>query len=67
MTVYKTYGSDTISIVPFVSGMPYLMTANLDVAKQVIAGGVKSGFYKAERLSRSLLCVAILIFSPLVL
>jgi hypothetical protein len=55
MPVYKKYGSDTISIVPFISGPSYFMTSNLDVAKQVVAVGIKSSFFKPEHLSRALL------------
>lgn len=53
--VYKSYGSDTISIVPIVVGDPYIMTANLEVAKQVIGGGVKSPYFKPEEMSQALL------------
>ena len=53
--VYQDHGLDTISIVPAISGRAQLYSANLDVAKQVVAGGVKSPWTKPERVSQGLL------------
>ncbi|KAJ3550511.1 hypothetical protein NM688_g5063 [Phlebia brevispora] len=53
--LYRMYGSDTVSIVPFLSGHAQLFSANLDVARQVVAGGLKSAWIKPERVSRGLM------------
>ena len=53
--VYRKYGSDTVSIVPFLSGHAQLYSGNLDVARQVVAGGVKSSWIKPERVSQGLM------------
>ena len=57
-TVYRKYGNDTISIVPFMAGHSQLYTANLDVARQVVGGGIKGSWIKPERVSRSILYVS---------
>lgn len=57
LTVYRKYGNDTISIVPFMAGHSQLYTANLDVARQVVGGGPKGSWIKPERVSRSMLYV----------
>ncbi|KIM47101.1 hypothetical protein M413DRAFT_64094 [Hebeloma cylindrosporum] len=56
-SLYKDYGSDTISVVPFgpTTGGPAIFSANLDVARQVAGGGHKSSFFKPENASRALL------------
>ncbi|KAF8483089.1 hypothetical protein JB92DRAFT_1659845 [Gautieria morchelliformis] len=36
--VYKRYKSETISVVPFLSGSPSIYTSSLEVAKQVLSG-----------------------------
>ena len=58
--MYKYYGSDTISVVPFgpTTGGPALYSANLDVARQVTGGGHKSSFIKPEAASRAILFVS---------
>jgi hypothetical protein len=53
--VYKTYKSELVSVVPFLSGKPFIYTNNIDVARQVTAGGHKSCWIKPESASRSVL------------
>ncbi|KAF9544260.1 cytochrome P450 [Agrocybe pediades] len=53
--LYKWFGSETISLVPFLSGPVALYTSNLDVARQVAGGSVTTNFVKPEQFSRSLL------------
>ena len=59
LQVYKYYGNDTISIIPFgpTTGGPALYSANLDVAWQVIGRGHKSSFIKPEISNQALLFV----------
>lgn len=38
LAVYKEYGSETISAVPFVYGPPLIFTSSLEVANQVLDG-----------------------------
>jgi hypothetical protein len=49
--VYKKLKSETISVLPFLVGKPTIYTSNLDVARQVVAGGVKSPWIKPEETS----------------
>jgi cytochrome P450 len=53
ISVYRS--SETRAIVPFLVGEPLVYTSNLDVAKQIVAGGVKSTWIKPENASRALL------------
>lgn len=46
--LYSAYGTDTISIVPYINGRAEFFTANLDVIRQVVAGGIKSPWIKPE-------------------
>ena len=55
VAVYKRYGSDTISIVPFLWGLPKIWTGNLDVARQITAGGPTSPWIKPTEYSAALL------------
>ncbi|RDB29811.1 hypothetical protein Hypma_014185 [Hypsizygus marmoreus] len=54
-TFYKEFQNENVSIVPFISGVPSIFTSNLDVARQVAAGGHKTSFIKPESASRALL------------
>ncbi|KAF8637894.1 hypothetical protein AX17_002517 [Amanita inopinata Kibby_2008] len=54
-SLYKKFNSENISVVPFVSGLPVIYSSNLDVARQVVAGGHKSSFVKPESASQALL------------
>ncbi|PAV19758.1 cytochrome P450 [Pyrrhoderma noxium] len=54
-TLYKKYGSDTISIVPYVWGSTKIWTSNLEVAKQVVSGGPGSSWIKPKEYSKALL------------
>jgi len=47
--------SEVVSVVPFLRGVPGLYTSNLDVARQVSAGGHRSPFIKPETASQALL------------
>ncbi|KAH7913523.1 cytochrome P450 [Hygrophoropsis aurantiaca] len=54
--LYAHYGNDTISIVPYLSGVPSLYTQSMDVARQVVVAGHKSAtFGKADSMSAALL------------
>ncbi|KAL5531294.1 hypothetical protein ACEPAG_4171 [Sanghuangporus baumii] len=55
LTLYTRYGSDTISIVPLLWGSPRIWTANLDVARQIVAGGPTSPWIKPREYSVALL------------
>jgi len=55
--VYGKYNAETISILPFLAGNPSIYTSNLDVARQVVAGGVQSHWIKPEDASQGLLQV----------
>ncbi|KAF8675334.1 hypothetical protein AX14_005122 [Amanita brunnescens Koide BX004] len=49
--LYKQFGTDTISVVSFLSGLPSLHTCNVDVIRQVTVPGPKSSFGKPEYAS----------------
>jgi cytochrome P450 len=53
--LYKRYNSETISFLPWLIGSPSIYTSNLDVARQLVAGGVKSTWIKPESASMTLL------------
>jgi hypothetical protein len=53
--VYKRFNAETISVLPLLLGRPSIYTSNLDVARQVVAGGVKSHWIKPEDASEVLL------------
>jgi len=53
--VYKQCNAETIWILPFLTGKPTVYTSNLDVARQVVTGGVKSHWIKPEDGSRGML------------
>lgn len=53
--VYKSFHNDTISIAPILQGTAKLWTANLDVARQIAAGGPTSPWIKPREYSRALL------------
>ncbi|KAH8110759.1 cytochrome P450 [Phellopilus nigrolimitatus] len=55
MTLYRRYGLDTISIVPYFWGYARIWTANLDVARQIVAGGPGSPWFKPQEFSAALL------------
>ncbi|KAF8989425.1 cytochrome P450 [Cyathus striatus] len=46
--VYSQRGVETVSLVPFIFGDPAIITSNIDVAKQFLAGSTKSSFGKPE-------------------
>ncbi|KAJ6595778.1 cytochrome P450 [Mycena vulgaris] len=43
--------NETVNLVPVISGIPGLWTSNIDIARQVIAGGHKTSFIKPESAS----------------
>ncbi|KAF8981867.1 cytochrome P450 [Cyathus striatus] len=47
-TLYSRQGAEAFSVVPFIFGDPAIITSNIDVAKQFLAGSSKSGFGKPE-------------------
>ncbi|KAH7911852.1 cytochrome P450 [Hygrophoropsis aurantiaca] len=54
--LYELYGNDTVSIVPYLSGVPTLYTQSLDVTRQVVTAGHRSAtFGKVDELNRALL------------
>jgi len=55
LPVYKKCNAETISILPFLTGKPAIYTSNLDVARQVVGGGIQSHWIKPEDGSTSLL------------
>ncbi|KAG1905445.1 cytochrome P450 [Suillus fuscotomentosus] len=51
--IYRRFDSDTVSVVPFFSGAPSIYTRSLDVTKQVVTVGHKTGaFGKADDMGR---------------
>ncbi|KAF8558183.1 hypothetical protein OG21DRAFT_1296764 [Imleria badia] len=51
--IYHRYGCDTVSIIPFISGSPTIYTRSMQVGKQIIVSGHRSGaFGKADHLTR---------------
>ncbi|PFH49865.1 hypothetical protein AMATHDRAFT_4487 [Amanita thiersii Skay4041] len=60
---YKKFNNETVSIVPFIMGEPALYTSNLDIARQVVAGGHKSSFIKPISASRALLAWGMNLFT----
>lgn len=55
LPVYKNCKAETISILPFLIGKPSIYTSNLDVARQVVGGGIQSYWIKPEDASTALL------------
>ncbi|KAF8221624.1 cytochrome P450 [Tricholoma matsutake] len=54
--VYKKWGADSVSMVPFVKGVPSIFTSNIDVASQVVGGfPTRSSFKKPMSSSQALL------------
>ncbi|KIJ66894.1 hypothetical protein HYDPIDRAFT_149950 [Hydnomerulius pinastri MD-312] len=54
--IYRYYGSDTVSIVPFIDGVPALYTQSMEVARQVVSAGHRSGaFGKTDSMGRAFL------------
>ncbi|CCM05089.1 uncharacterized protein FIBRA_07296 [Fibroporia radiculosa] len=43
---YEEYGADTISIVPWLSSKPQIFSADLEVMRQLMSGGVKSPWFR---------------------
>jgi len=54
-TFYKKYGNETVSLVPFLSGLPTLYSSNLDIARQISGGGARNIFIKPAASHASLL------------
>ncbi|CCM01787.1 uncharacterized protein FIBRA_03854 [Fibroporia radiculosa] len=44
--VYERFGMDTVSVVPYAYGNPMIYTANFEIFRQVLAGGVKTPWIK---------------------
>ncbi|KAJ7662974.1 cytochrome P450, partial [Mycena rosella] len=47
--------NETINLVPIISGIPGLWTSNIDISRQVTAGGHKTNFIKPESASGAFL------------
>ncbi|KAF7426204.1 hypothetical protein PC9H_008571 [Pleurotus ostreatus] len=52
---YRQFNNESFSIVPWLVGPAGIYTSNIDVGRQVIAGGHKTSFIKPEEASQSLL------------
>lgn len=51
--VYDRYGCDTVSIVPFVGNTPMIYTRSMEVARQIVVDGQRSGaFGKSNDMGR---------------
>ncbi|KAJ7634807.1 cytochrome P450 [Roridomyces roridus] len=47
-----TDGVETVNLVPVLSGIPGLWTSNMDIGRQILAGGQRSNFKKTEASGR---------------
>ncbi|KAK2462366.1 hypothetical protein APHAL10511_005672 [Amanita phalloides] len=63
LQLYEQYGTDTISVVPFVYGSPSFYTSNLEIIRQIAPSGPNAGFIKPLIGSRALLLWGMNIFS----
>ncbi|KAF5379107.1 hypothetical protein D9615_005952 [Tricholomella constricta] len=57
-TVYKTFGSEIFSVIPFLVGAPSIYTSSIEVARQVVSGeqkGSSRSFQKSEFANRVLI------------
>ncbi|KAI0061763.1 cytochrome P450 [Artomyces pyxidatus] len=52
-TLYQKWNSETVSIVPFLTGKPAIYTSSLEVTRQIVGGGPKSAWVKPELSSRA--------------
>ncbi|KAF4564657.1 alcohol dehydrogenase [Pleurotus pulmonarius] len=52
---YRQFNNESFSIVPWLVGPAGIYTSNIDVGRQVIAGGHKTSFIKPEEASQALL------------
>ncbi|OJA14732.1 hypothetical protein AZE42_13619 [Rhizopogon vesiculosus] len=51
--IYRRFGNDTVSVVPFIYGRPTLYTQSIEVARQIVSVGEKTGvFGKGENMTR---------------
>ena len=46
MQVYKKYNTDTVRMVPVLSGSPIVLTSNLEVMRQIAHNGPDASFVK---------------------
>lgn len=53
--VYRNFKSENFSVVTWISGPAGIYTSNIDVARQVVTGGLTSSFLKPEEISRTFL------------
>ncbi|KAF8068991.1 cytochrome P450 [Lyophyllum atratum] len=54
-TLYKDFGADTFSVVPFLVGLPSIYTSNLDVMRQVVSGEQRTSFRKSKESNQVLI------------
>ncbi|TFK73443.1 cytochrome P450 [Pluteus cervinus] len=52
---YKTWGSENVAFVPWLTGGPTLVTTNLEVTRQVTLGAHKSSWEKSDDTNRALM------------
>ncbi|KAJ7158345.1 cytochrome P450 [Mycena crocata] len=53
---FQTYAqNETVNVVPVLSGIPGLWTSNIDIGRQIAAGGHRSSFVKPESASQAFL------------
>lgn len=55
--VYNHFGNSTISLVPFIAGPPTIITADLDVARQVSTNKGMKTFEKPDSANAIFMCV----------
>ncbi|KAF4583601.1 hypothetical protein EYR38_002356 [Pleurotus pulmonarius] len=53
--VYREFKNESFSVIPWLLGPAGIFTSNIDVARQVVAGGQKSSFIKPEESSGTFL------------
>ncbi|KAF8637877.1 hypothetical protein AX17_002500 [Amanita inopinata Kibby_2008] len=62
-TLYKQYGTDTITIVSFMANAPSIYTSNLEVIRQIAPNGPRASFIKPIIGSKALLMWGMNLFS----
>ncbi len=55
MQVYKKYNTDTVRMIPMLSGSPVFLTSNLEVMRQIAQSGPDASFIKPDIAGAALL------------
>jgi len=55
MQVYKKYNTDTVRMVPVLSGSPVVLTSNLEVMRQIAHNGTDASYIKPDIAGAALL------------